>query len=74
MPSDRYNERADKTVSAFKELISDDAKSRITEAELTDLRLMIEKAIADEVSDATDRVAAVVDQLRHESTWTPLEL
>ena len=74
MPADRYNERADKTVAAFKELLSDEAKSKITEAEFTDLSLMIQKAIADEVSDATDLMAAVVDRLRHESTWTPLEL
>ena len=74
MPSDRYNKRAEDTVSAFKELLSDDARSRITEAEFTDLSLMIQKAIAEEVHDAVDRMATVVDQLRHESTWTLMEL
>jgi len=74
MPSDRYNKRAEETVAAFIDLLSEDARSRITEAELTDLSLMIQKAIADEVHEAANRMATVVDQLRHESTWTLMEL
>jgi hypothetical protein len=74
MSSDRYHKKARETVAAFKALLSDEALARITGAELTDLTLMIQKAIADEVHDAADRMAEVLDQLRHESTWTLMEL
>lgn len=67
MSDDRYQEQADKTVAAFRGLLSREAASGISDAELTDLALMIRKVIAEEVNRAADRMAELVTELRREA-------
>lgn len=67
MSDDHYQEQAEKTVAAFRALLGEEAASRISDAEFTDLALMIRKVMAEEVNRAADRMAELVTELRREA-------
>ena len=65
--SELRTELSKKVVKGFRNIISEDARERISDAQFEDLSLMVQDAIAEALSDAAERVAGVAETLRSEA-------
>lgn len=72
--ANHHEERAAKIIAAFKESISAEARSQITDAEYEQLSLMIQETIAEELSDAAEMIDQVAKRLRHGIDKLEIEL
>ena len=65
--SELRTELSKKVVKGFRDIISEDARERISDAQFEDLSLMVQDAITEALSDAAERVAEVAETLRSEA-------
>lgn len=66
--SEHYEKHAKQVIDGFMELLGDEAKSCISEADRGELAMMVEAAIStaalEQIEKAADEVAALSDRLR----------
>ena len=65
MPN-RHQALADRVLDAFKDILSEAVREQITESQYTELSLMIQEALSEELENAINRVEEVVKNLRTE--------
>lgn len=72
--SNRYHQRADEVVTAFKDIIGESACKQISDAHFQDLTLLIRDAISDELLAAAELVEKLARHLRSETDILELGL
>ena len=65
MPN-RHQALADRVLDAFKDILNEVVRKQITESQYTELSLMIQEALSEELDHAINRVEEVVKNLRTE--------
>lgn len=64
---DRQQQRAERVIVSFKQLLGSELAGEITEEKYRDLALMVREVIAEAVGDAVEQVEAVTRRIRAES-------
>ena len=62
----RHQALADRVLDAFKDILNEAVREQITESQYTELSLMIQEALSEELEHAINRVEEVVKNLRTE--------
>lgn len=67
-------ELADKVISAFKNVLSDEAKACVSDKELHELNLMVQEALSQQLSHVADSVDDLAKALRSRTNHQDIEL
>ena len=67
-------ERAEKVVAAIKDLLSEAARTHISDAQFEEMRIIVKEAIGDELVAAADQVEQVAKNLRDSAQKSGLAL
>jgi hypothetical protein len=72
--SNRHEALADRVVSAFRDLFDAGEQQRIGEARFQDLHGMVCEVLSEELDATTERIQALLQELRSEAEKLELEL
>ena len=68
------NKLADKVVTAFKDILTDETKSQISDQELHELNLIVREALSQHLTQAADIVENIAKQLKSMTDHQNIEL